>query len=269
MKLPRVLVLPLFLAVSALGAHVARAVKGAVERGDLTLRVCNAVPSPGHLLHLSASFVGSDQDLTYRECKEYRVGRNAPVSIRFSLGNGAETSWPEKSFQCKDCRSVFLIAYRPLIAVGLAVNQFNVKGTEAEADSQVFFFDAYEGGGASPSLSLHPSLSTAVAGSVASIGLESLGHEALRPGRYEATVHGGRLARKAESTLIALRGESYLIFRVGMAGRQDGLPPELVVFPQSNTSRLPSRSEHSVAVHLSWSALRMVAVLYGIVHGLC
>lgn len=248
------------MSVNAIDFQAARFSKG----GDLKLRVCNAVPSPGHSLHLAASFLGSDQGLQYRECKEYDVGRNSGPIIKFKLSSGAETKWPEKAFDCSDCDTVFLIAYRRVLSVGLTVEQFDVKEAktpDTHPGSQVFFLDAYEGGGVSPSLSLHPSFSTAVRGSVATIGLAPRSDEVLRPGRYEASVTGGRVAQKAESTLIVLKEESYVVIRVGMAGRQDGLPPELVVFPKSNSSLLPDH-ERSIALHPSSSALLSVLALF-------
>jgi len=233
-----------------------------LKRGDLRVRICNAVPSPGHSLHLSASFVGSDQVLQYRECKEYHVDRNALSTVQFKLGNGAVTKWPGTSFDCADCHTVFLIAYRRVLSVGLAVQEFEVKDPktpDTHPVSQVFFTDAYEGGGRSPSLTLHPSFVTAVRGSVASIGLEPSGDVVVKPGRYEATSQGD--VKKAQSTLIVLEGESYVVVRAGMDGRQDGLPPELVVFPKSDPSLLPSTEERSTALHTSWSALSMVLSL--------
>lgn len=261
MKLQCCLISALSLGLNGLGAWAARFLEG-----DLKLRVCNAVPSPGHSLQLSMSFLGNDQTLQYRECNEYSIGHPESLSVNFKLGNGAQAKWPQNAFDCVDCHTVFLIAYRRVQAVGLEVDQFDVKYAktpDSHPVSQVFFLDAYEGGGISPSLSLHPSFETAVRGSVASIGLEPRSHEVLRPGRYEATVDGGRMAKTAQSTLIVAKGECYVVVRVGMAGRQDGLPSELVVFPKSDSSLLP-KDERAIAPHPSWSAIPMVLTLFSI-----
>lgn len=230
--------------------------------GDLEVRICNAVPSPGHSLHLSASFIGNDRVLQYRECQEYHASRERAPFVHFKLENGVETTWPENSFDCADCHTVFLVAYRRVLSVGLSVAKFDVKAVRTPDNhpiSRVFFLDAYEGGGASPSLTLNPSLATAVRGSVASIGLKPSGDVVLRPGRYEATSQGGYAGRKPQSTLIVLEGENYIVVRVGMAGRQDGLPAELLVFPKSNSKLLPSTTEdRSTAPPLSHLPFVMV-----------
>jgi len=272
MKIHQFVTCAFLVIVNVTGLQSAWVLKGgnlssmAIEKKErkLRVRICNAVPSPGHSLHLSAGFIGNDEVLQYRECKEYHVGRNAMSLVRMKLSNGAETKWPGQSFDCGDCHTVFLIAYRRVLSVGLAVKEFEVKDArtpDSHPVSQIFFLDAYEGGGKSPSLILHPSFATAVRGSVASIGLEPSGEKVVEPGRYEATSQGSNVVRKAQSTLIVLKDECYVVVRVGMEGRQDGLPPKLIVFPKSDSSLLPSPTERSTVLKRSWSALPMVLTL--------
>lgn len=225
------------------------------------LRICNAYPNrlpfevfQGHRTRLTAA----DEPLAYKACRDFLVGLKVGEQLQFRLGGHSAGIFVVQSMPSD--KSVLLLVVRRTKNMESNAVAFTSHLFAPHEAAQVAVVDAYTGtehatasiGHVWPQKQGEPASNQLRYNSMVTIG----------QGMYEVNVSGGNGHAMQRSQLVALSHESYVILRIGLdADNGDSFPDELVVYPLSDASRLPTPSG-ARAKHWLLSAVVALIVLF-------
>jgi len=203
------------------------------------LRVCNAYPVGSSL----EVFRGKDEKLTgdsampYKACRDFTAPLKVGDKLEFKVGDTTAGTFAVSDLPNNDAVLFLVIHRHDTLSTSVSFESHVFSNL---ANAQIVVLDTYKG-----SEKAHTSIMDA--GS--KIKKEKARSEELRfdsvvavnPGRYTVGLTGDDGLSKAKTDLVALNHESYVVLRVGADAQQGPkYPQEIVVFPQSDPSMLPS-----------------------------
>lgn len=200
------------------------------------LRVCNAYAHNGSL----NVYRGDDEKLTgeqplnYKACRDFEHSLEEGDKLTFWVGDTYAGTFSVDDLPNFDA-VLFLVIHRH--DVGSTAVSFESHVFAHGLNSQVAVFDTFKGGAHST-----PNIMDFVGGK----RREALRYNsvlAVHPGEYKVELDGESGNSVAESKLVALNHECYVVLRTGIESDTDkAFPQELIVFPQSDPAALRSSS---------------------------
>merc|ERR1719478_285301 len=198
------------------------------------LRVCNAYPFQGSLDVYRSKDKLTDQPMRYKSCKDFPAPLKAGDKLEFKIGDASAGTFAVSDLPTND--AVLLLIVHRHDQVSTAVS-FESHVFANLLNAQVAVIDTYKGSKMST-----PKIKDRAHGKQSrSEDLRYSSIVAVNPGIYEVELDGadGKVASKGE--LVALNRESYVILRTGVESKTGAsFPQELLIFPNSDPSSLPS-----------------------------
>mmetsp|Transcript_84823 Transcript_84823/g.274148 ORF Transcript_84823/g.274148 Transcript_84823/m.274148 type:complete len:283 (+) Transcript_84823:186-1034(+) len=200
------------------------------------LRVCNAYAYPAAMfVRQGKSDITVGSPMPYKACRDFLLDLRVSDSIEFAIGITVAGTFLVKEVPAEDAILLLVIKRHDTHSTAAA---FDSHVFSSSGVAQVAVIDAYQG--AAWSL---PRIGES--DSHGGTRTESLHYDtvvAIDPGIYHMTLiadGGGSAEAKAESDLVALRHESYVVMRTGVEGKEGpSYNEELVVYPRSSVLSL-------------------------------
>uniref|UniRef100_A0A7S1RZB8 Uncharacterized protein n=1 Tax=Alexandrium catenella TaxID=2925 RepID=A0A7S1RZB8_ALECA len=227
-----------------------------------TLRVCNAFPSSSPIdVFRSQEKLTNAGPMAYKECRDFEPKLVEGDRLTFKVGDSSAGTFAVGALPAND--AVLLLAVHRHDEMSTAVSFESHTFAAGLESPQIAVIDAYKGS----------AQAVARIADAASKGehLERARDEELRfdnavavsPGAYEVFLSGNDGAKKANSSLIALKHESYVIMRIGVEAKTQGqqsYPQDIVVYPRSPAEALGGAR---MASPLLFLPLVVAAALFG------
>jgi len=215
------------------------------------LRVCNAYPYPEALdVYKGASKKLTEKPLPYKSCEDFSTPLKSGDSIQFRAGDLSAGTFSIADLPNNDC-VLLLVIYRHDTLMTATAFKSHVFANLM--NSQVAVIDTYKG---SKRGTLSISTLDLAKGKNETLKYNTL--IALNPGAYtvELTDPASK-KKKASSSLITLKKESYVVLRTGVEAQAgESYPEELVVYPRSAWS-----STRSMIASISIPLIGMLMLL--------
>lgn len=220
------------------------------------LRVCNAYPS-ADTLDITR---GKKEELTgavpmpYKSCRDFKAPLQDGDKLEFKLGESVAGTFAVSDLPSND--AILLLVIHRHDAVSTAVS-FESHVFANLANAQVAILDTYKG--AAKSL---PKLMDLRAKdpkeSSEELRFDSV--VAVNPGVYEVALADQQGKTQAQTELVALNQESYVVLRSGVeSAHGTSFPQELIVFPQSDAANLHSGSVAAAPAMLMFVVMAIFA----------
>jgi len=196
------------------------------------LRVCNAYAAPAALeiLRGRGGKLTSDHAMDYKDCRDFVAPLKAGDTLEFKVGHNQTGSFSVSDLPSHDAL-LLLVVHRHDAASAAMSFESHIFANLLNA--QVAVIDAYKG----QSTALPRIRDAANRARSEELRFDSV--VAVNPGTYEVDLKGSDGGTKANSALVALNRESYVILRVGAdSASGEPHPEELVVFPRSQATAL-------------------------------
>jgi len=199
------------------------------------LRVCNAYPYSSAL----DVYRGAGEKLTdtapmhYKTCKDFVAPLRSGDKLEFKVGDSSAGTFSVSDLPSNDATLLLVISRHDTLSTAVSFESHVFANLN---NAQVAIIDTYKGAEkASPTIM-----------DVAAKGKTSRSEElrydsvvAINPGMYNVHLMGADGKDKAQSQLVALNHESYVVIRTGVAAQQGpAYPQELLIYPNSDASLL-------------------------------
>lgn len=203
------------------------------------LRVCNAYPNVDELdVYRGEELLSEESDggpLKYKSCVEFRAPLQAGDRLEFKIKDASAGTFQVADLPNHDAVMLLIIHRHDTRSTAVAFESHVFANL---LNAQVAIIDTYKG-----KVVAHPRImDEEQAGSKErreNLRFNSV--VAVNPGKYKVELEGADGKVEAESELVALNRESYIILRAGAeADHGQSYPQELIVFPHSDPSRLSS-----------------------------
>jgi hypothetical protein len=201
------------------------------------LRVCNAYPSEngqhGFDIYRGVNEkLTPDETLTYKKCREFKVGLKAGDRIKFKVDDINAGVFSVSDLPNNDA-VMLLVIYRHDEASTSVSFESHVFANLLNA--QIAVIDTYKGNNVSKlRIEDHRSAKSSRA--------EELRYDsvvAVNPGKYDCVLSDKDNQDKSRAEFVALNRESYVILRVGVDSKNSQpYDQEIIVFPQSDEKLL-------------------------------
>jgi len=221
------------------------------------LRVCNVYPYAASLdvFRGKAEKMTGDSPMPYKACRDFMAPLQTGDKLEFKVGDATAGTFAVSDLPNNDAVMLLVVHRHDTLSTAVSFESHVFSNL---ANAQIVVLDTFKG-----KAKAHTSIMDAATHLKKEQKDQARSEElrfdsvvAVNPGRYEIALTGDDGETKAKAALVALDHESYVVLRTGVeaqAGPQ--YPQELVVFPQSDPSKLPSAASPT-----SMSAL-LLAVL--------
>lgn len=214
------------------------------------LRVCNAFPFNSPLDVFLSKEKLSDEPMAYKTCRDFTAPLKSGDKLEFKIGDASTGSFSVADLPSNDAVLLLVIHRHDQLSTAVA---FESHVFSSLANAQVAIIDTYKG-----SAKATPRIKVAAAKNSkdktpSSEELRFSSVVAVNPGSYDVDLEGADGKVKANTALVALNQESYVILRTGVESKSGpAYPQELVVYPNSDPAAL-----HSGSLRSSLSAFLM------------
>lgn len=205
------------------------------------LRVCNAYPIASSLevWRGKAEKLTGDAAMPYKACRDFMAPLKAGDKLEFKVGDASAGTFSVSDLPNNDAVLLLVIHRHDTLSTAVSFESHVFSNL---ANAQIVVLDTFKG-----KAKAHTSIMDAeVKGKEqkSKARSEELRFDsvvAVNPGRYEVALTGDDGESKAKTDLVALSHESYVVLRTGVDAQQGPkYAQELVVFPKSDPSMLPS-----------------------------
>jgi len=240
-----------FCATAALSASSGLRAEGFVRSLEFKhrLRVCNAYPYAAALdvFRGRSEKMTGEQSMAYKSCRDFVSPLKAGDKLEFKVGDASAGTFSVSDLPNNDAVLLLVIHRHDTLSTAVSFESHVFANL---LNAQVAIIDTYKGAARATPKIMDSKADKKGARS------EELRYDsvvAVNPGIYQVTLAGQDGETKAESKLVALNRESYVVLRTGVEAQQGpAYPQELVVYPQSDPAALHSAA---VAVKVPVSAL--------------
>jgi len=198
------------------------------------LRVCNAYPYAAALdvMRGKSEKMTGDESMAYKSCRDFVSPLKAGDKLEFKVGDASAGTFSVSDLPNNDAVLLLVIHRHDTLSTAVSFESHVFANL---LNAQVAIIDTYKGAArATPKIMDAKSKKGARS--------EELRYDsvvAVNPGIYQVSLDDADGKTKAESKLVALNRESYVVLRTGVEAQQGpAYPQELVVFPQSDPSAL-------------------------------
>lgn len=216
-----------------------------------TLRVCNAYAYEGSL----DVFRGKEEKLTdsqpmnYRSCRDFEPPLHEGDKLDFRIGEASAGTFSVADLPESDAVLLLVIHRHDVYSTAVSFESHVFAHVE---NSQVAVIDTFKGGARST-----PEIMDFIGGKRREV-LRYDSVLAVHPGEYKVQLAGQDGQAVAESKLVALNHECYVVLRAGIEAHQGTpFPQELIIFPQSDPATL-----HSNSVRGSLAAVSLLIITF-------
>jgi len=236
----RLAVVLAFGAAAALGASEQSALRasGFVQALEFKhrLRVCNAYPYAAALdvFRGRTEKMTGEQAMPYKSCKDFVSPLKAGDKLEFKVGDASAGTFSVSDLPNNDAVLLLVIHRHDTLSTAVSFESHVFANL---LNAQVAIIDTYKGAARAT-----PKIMDSAKADKKGARSEELRYDsvvAVNPGIYEVMLEGQDGETKAESKLVALNRESYVVLRTGVEAQQGpAYPQELVVYPQSDPAAL-------------------------------
>merc|ERR1740138_610498 len=199
------------------------------------LRVCNAYPYAAALdvFRGKSEKLTSDAPMHYKTCRDFQAPLKSGDKLEFKVGDASAGTFSVSDLPSNDAVLLLVIHRHDTLSTAVSFESHVFANLQ---NAQVAIIDTYKGvAKATPSIM-----------DVAAKGKTSRSEElrfdsvvAINPGLYNVHLVGADGKDKAQSQLVALNQESYVIIRTGVEAQQGAAyPQELIIYPNSDVKML-------------------------------
>lgn len=200
------------------------------------LRVCNAFPFSASLDVFLSKEKLSDQAMAYKTCKDFSAPLKSGDKLEFKLGDASAGSFSVADLPNNDAVLLLIIHRHDQLSTAVAFESHVFSNL---ANAQVAIIDTYKGS-AKATPRIKDADTKAPNGQARSEELRYSSVVAVNQGKYDVELAGADGKVKANTALVALNHESYVILRTGVESKSGpAYPEELVVYPNSDPAALP------------------------------
>eukprot|EP00929_Paragymnodinium_shiwhaense_P109557 TRINITY_DN7602_c0_g3_i1.p1 TRINITY_DN7602_c0_g3~~TRINITY_DN7602_c0_g3_i1.p1 ORF type:complete len:272 (+),score=70.43 TRINITY_DN7602_c0_g3_i1:88-903(+) len=200
------------------------------------LRVCNAYPNvPALHVYQDKEKLTSEGPLPYKSCEEFRAPLQAGDRIEFKIDDASAGTFSVADLPNHDAVLLLMIHRHDTMSTAVSFESHVFANL---LNAQVAIIDTYKGKAVA-----HPRIQDKDASGKMQRNedLRFNSVVAVNPGIYKVALAGPGGDIEAESELVALNRESYVVVRMGAESQMGtSFPQELVVFPHSDPDRLHS-----------------------------
>lgn len=195
------------------------------------LRVCNAYPYAAPLDVYRGKEKLTTQAMPYKKCSDFSADLKAGDKIEFRVGDANAGTFSVSDLPNNDAVLLLVIHRHDTLSTAVSFESHVFANL---LNAQVAIIDTYKGTAkATPKIRD----SSARKGRQEDLRFDSV--VAVNPGEYDVVLQGADGEEKANTQLVALNRESYVLLRVGVEAQQgQQYPQELVVYPQSDAAAL-------------------------------
>jgi len=224
-----------------------------------SLRVCNAYP---HTDALNV-FRGKNETLTseaipYNACEEFASMLQSGDKLEVKVGDAITGTFAVTELPNNDAVMLLVVKRHGNLGTSVAFESHIFANLR---NAQVAVMDAYVGKAQGV-----PHIMDMKAKAETKTRNEELRYDsvvAINPGVYKVALEGQDGKTEAQSELVALEHESYVILRTGFESETErSYPQELVVFPKSDSSKLLSSRAESAKLLKLTSALVLACICW-------
>jgi len=220
------------------------------------LRVCNAYPYAATLdvYRGKGEKLTGDSPMAYKACRDFVAPLKTGDKLEFKVGDASAGTFAVSELPKSDAVMLLVIHRHDTLSTAVAFESHVFASLQ---NAQIAIIDTYKGTAlATPRItdsgSHGKAKDTKDVKDTEAARSEELRYNsvvAVNPGVYEVALAGEDGETKAQSELVALNHESYVVLRTGVEAQQGtSYPEELVIFPQSDAKALHSSA---VGVHVS------------------
>jgi len=230
--------LALLLVLAASGVEATLRASGFVRALEFKhrLRVCNAYPYAAALdvFRGRSEKMTSDAPMPYKGCKDFVSPLKAGDKLEFKVGDASAGTFSVSDLPNNDAVLLLVIHRHDTLSTAVSFESHVFANL---MNAQIAIIDTYKGAArATPKI-----LDGAAKKGARSEELRYDSVVAVNQGIYNVVLAGSDGETKAESQLVALNRESYVVLRTGVEAQQGpAYPQELVVYPQSDPAVLRS-----------------------------
>jgi len=213
------------------------------------LRVCNAYPYAATLdvYRGKGEKLTGDSPMAYKACRDFVSPLKAGDKLEFKVGDASAGTFAVSDLPKSDAVLFLVIHRHDTLSTAVAFESHVFASLQ---NAQIAIIDTYKGVARGTAKIMDASALVAVKDTKdakdtkAAPRSEELRYDsvvAVNPGIYEVALAGQDGETKAQSQLVALNHESYVVLRTGVEAQQGtSYPEELVVYPQSDAKALHS-----------------------------
>jgi len=199
------------------------------------LRVCNAYPYAAALdVFRGRSEKMTDSAMPYKSCKDFVSPLKAGDKLEFKVGDASAGTFSVSDLPNNDAVLLLVIHRHDTLSTAVSFESHVFANL---LNAQVAIIDTYKGAARAT-----PKIMDSKNSDKKNARSEELRYDsvvAVNPGIYQVLLAGQDGETKAESKLVALNRESYVVLRTGVEAQQGpAYPQELVVYPQSDPAAL-------------------------------
>jgi len=200
------------------------------------LRVCNAYPYAASLdvFRGRSEKMTGEQAMAYKSCRDFVSPLKAGDKLEFKVGDASAGTFSVSDLPNNDAVLLLVIHRHDTLSTAVSFESHVFANL---LNAQVAIIDTYKGAARAT-----PKIMDSSKADKKDARSEELRYDsvvAVNPGIYQVLLAGQDGETKAESKLVALNRESYVVLRTGVEAQQGpAYPQELVVFPQSDPAAL-------------------------------
>jgi len=199
------------------------------------LRVCNAYPygTPLDVFRGATEKLTDSAPMKYKTCQDFVAPLRSGDKLEFKVGDASAGTFSVSDLPQNDAVLLLIIHRHDTLSTAVSFESHVFANL---ANAQVAVIDTYKGAAkGSPTIM-----------DVAAKGKTSRSEElrydsvvAINPGLYNVHLMGADGKDEAQSQLVALNHESYVIIRTGVEAQQGAAyPQELIIYPNSDVKML-------------------------------
>lgn len=193
------------------------------------LRVCNAYPYSAPLdVYRGKSERLTDEAMPYKSCKDFATPLKAGDKLEFKVGDASAGTFSISDLPNNDAVLLLVIHRHDTLSTAVSFESHVFANL---LNAQVAIIDTYKGAAKAMPRIMDVS-AKGKSGRSEELRFDSV--VAVNPGMYNVVLAGQDGSPKAESELVALNRESYVVIRTGVESAQGpSYPQELLVYPKS------------------------------------
>lgn len=201
------------------------------------LRVCNAYPYAAALdvFRGRGERLTADVPMPYKACRDFVSPLKAGDKLEFKVGDASAGTFSVSDLPNNDAVLLLVIHRHDTLSTAVSFESHVFANL---LNAQIAIIDTYKG--AARAL---PRILDSETGANKNARTEELRYDsvvAVNPGLYKVQLVGQDGETKAQTDLVALNRESYVVLRMGVESQQGAsYPQELVVYPMSDVNALP------------------------------
>jgi len=218
------------------------------------LRVCNAYPYSAALdvFRGESEKLTSDSPMHYKTCKDFTAPLISGDKLQFKVGDASAGTFSVSDLPSNDAVLLLVIHRHDTLSTAVSFESHVFASLE---NAQVAVIDTYKGA-AKSTLKIMDASTKDKAQTSRSEELRYDSVVAVNPGLYDVELVGVDGKASANSQLVALNRESYIIIRTGVEAQQGpAYLQELLIFPNSDPAILRSSAMTATSASMAFVAL--------------